>query len=181
MKQDKTKTWQICAVEIYIARKILRKDYVDYELYELLSGNWQIEYTNDHGTLVPNILKLGKKKKLQVFRIPQSFRKAISVLISEMISTGRKNNSEEEEEEEEELKWGVYLMFLDVDIINPSPGMGYYKNFVAGFYPDDPYNGIMKDKLENLILLVKAIYEPEKIECEKFMDSDFDNEIWHLV
>lgn len=177
MKQDKTKTWQICAVEIYIARKILRNNYGGYELYELLKGNWQIEYKNDHGTSIPNILKLWKKNKLQVFRIPQSFRKAISVLINEMTSTGRKNNSDEEEE----FKWVVYLMYLDVDIINPSPGMGYYKDFVADFNRDDPHIGIMKDKLENLILLVNAIYEPKEIECEKFEDSDFDNEIWHLI
>ena len=175
MKQKKTNTWQICAVEIYIARTILRNNYEGYELYEILSGNWQIEYKNDQGALVPNILKLWKRNKLQVFRIPQSFRKAISVLINEMISTGRKNNSEEE------LKWGVYLMYLDVDIINPSPGMGYYENFVADFNRDDPHIGIMKDKLENLILLVNAIYEPEEIECKKFEDSDFDNEIWHLI
>ena len=175
MKKDQTKTWQTCAAEIYIAREILKENYEDYEIYELMSGDWQIVYENGNELSIPNLLQVWKGKKLQVFRVPQLFRRGIMEVIDDLIEDRRINESEMN------LFGKVWFMLSDWEINDGQPHYEYFDDSVASMFPRDSEVPVIKEKLEAMFVLLAKVYQLDQKEYEKLLDVEVENDVWHFL
>lgn len=182
MKNDKIKTWQVCAAEVYITRQILNEEFEPFEIYELMTGNWHIEYERDNNALTPNLLKLEINKNLQVFRVPQSFRKTLPEVINNIIETNQTDGKAKD------FKSTIWFMITDIGIINGKPEFEYYESAVKEMYSFSPDLigessdiPIIQEKLDNCYILLDRMFQKGEIEFGKFVNIDFHNEIYYLL
>lgn len=60
-------------------------------------------------------------------------------------------------------------------------GFNYFEDMMNGIFADDSDLLIIKEKMDNLIKLFEKINAEGEEEFEKFMDLDFEDDIWNLI
>ena len=60
-------------------------------------------------------------------------------------------------------------------------GFNYFEEMMNGIFVDDSDLPIIKEKMDNLIKLFEKINAEGEEEFEKFMDLDFEDDIWNLI
>jgi helix-turn-helix protein len=74
----------------------------------------------------------------------------------------------------EKVKWVVSTM----EITHYQEKYSYFEDMMYGIFKNDDDLPIIKSKMDNLVKLLESKNEEE---FEKFMDLDFEEEIWDMI
>ena len=60
-------------------------------------------------------------------------------------------------------------------------GFSYFEEMMNENYSNDPDFLLIKEKMDNLISLMFKIKQESEEEFEKFIDLDFEEEVWNMI
>jgi Ca2+-binding EF-hand superfamily protein len=80
-----------------------------------------------------------------------------------------------------DIKQKVTRMLATIDENDNNDGFVYFDEMLYNLYSTDPDYLLMKEKLDNLVVLMYEFKQKGEEEYEKFLDMDFEDEIWHMI
>lgn len=58
---------------------------------------------------------------------------------------------------------------------------GYFEDMMNGIFENDPDLPLIKEKMDNLVELLYDVKSKGEKEYQKFLDMDFEDEIWNMI
>jgi len=79
------------------------------------------------------------------------------------------------------IKEKVKLVAETIEENDDNNGFNYFEDLISFYFSNDPDISIIKEKLNNLISLMAKKKNEGAQEFEKFIDLDFENEVWYMI
>ena len=79
------------------------------------------------------------------------------------------------------LKEKVLFVASAMDIDENQNEFGYFEDMMNGMFENDPELPLIKEKMDNLVKLFYEAKAKGKEEYQKFLDLDFEEEIWEMI
>lgn len=79
------------------------------------------------------------------------------------------------------LKEKVSSIVSTIEENDNHDGFNYFEELMNNKYSNDPDFHIIKEKMDNLIVLLNKVNKEGEESFEKFQDLDFETEIWDMI
>jgi len=79
------------------------------------------------------------------------------------------------------LKEKVMFVISAMDMNENQTEFGYFEDMMNGIFESDPELPLIKEKMDNLIALLYEVKAKGEEEYQKFLDLDFEEDIWEMI
>jgi hypothetical protein len=79
------------------------------------------------------------------------------------------------------LKEKVIYVVSAMDMNENQTEFGYFEDMMNSMFENDPELPNIKEKMDNLISLLYDVKSRGEEEYQKFLDLDFETEIWEMI